>query len=193
MQPLRFSQTGIPAGLLLLSLVVQLSGTTGIEWLQYRRDLILDGQVWRLVTGHLVHGTWNHWMLNAGGLALLWALCPRQFAHASSLWLMAAIMLATGAALLLLNPGVVWYVGMSALLHGLLVAWLVVALLNGRHGALLLLLLIAAKLVYEQVTGPLPGTAEATGLPVLVDAHLYAAIAGGVLGVVTPAEAGTDR
>lgn len=169
-----------------MSFVIQLGGTTGIEWLQYRRDLILDGQVWRLLTGHLVHGTWNHWWLNAAGLTLLWALFPHRFARLSSLWLMAAIMLATGAALLLWNPGVVWYVGMSALLHGLLVAWLVAALRNGRQGALFLLLLVGAKLVYEQITGPLPGTAEATGLPVLVDAHLYAAIAGGVLGMLKP-------
>ena len=41
---------------------------------------------------------------------------------------------------------------------------------------------LAAKLLLEQVTGPLPVTAELSGGRVIVDAHLYGAVAGCITG-----------
>ena len=42
----------------------------------------------------------------------------------------------------------------------------------------LVLLGFAAKIIFEQIYGPLPGSEQSAGGPVVVDAHLYGAIAG---------------
>lgn len=174
----------IPVALLLISFGLQMAGKVGQELFCYQRDAILDGEYWRLVTGHLVHGTWRHWLLNAAGLSLVWAIYPRYFCHISAALLCLGIALMTSASLLVWDPAVDWYLGMSAVLHGVFVAWVIVDLMNGRRIALIPLLLVVVKLVYEQRIGPLPGSVESTGLPVLVDAHLYGAIAGGLHAMV---------
>lgn len=48
----------------------------------------------------------------------------------------------------------------------------------GRWDAKLLLLIIIAKLTWEQIAGPLPGSEATAGGNVIVDAHLYGAVAG---------------
>ena len=173
----------IPAALLGLSFGAMLSASFTMAPLRYQRNAILDGDWWRLLTAHFVHGSWGHWAFNAGGLMLIWAIFPQRFAQRSTLPLIAVIALSTSLALLILAPTVGWYLGMSALLHGLFVAWAIESALERRHWAWLALMAISAKLAYEQVMGPLPGSVEAVGLPVLVDAHLYAALAGGVFAV----------
>jgi rhomboid family GlyGly-CTERM serine protease len=82
-----------------------------------------------------------------------------------------------------LNPELYWYVGMSGLLHGLLVAGIITRLrsLDVETGILLLLLIV--KIGYEQFNGPVPGSESTSGGPVVVDAHLYGAL-GGVLGAL---------
>lgn len=174
----------VPMTLLFLSFVIRLAGDEGIALFQYQRSAILEGEYWRAISGHLVHGTWQHWLLNAAGLSLLWAIFPRHLCNRSAALLSLGIALSTSIALLVLDPAVNWYLGMSALLHGLLAAWLVVDLLDGKRMAGLLLLLISLKLAYEQWLGPLPGSMESTGLPVLVNAHLYGALSGGLFGAL---------
>lgn len=168
----------LPMTLLLISLLMQVTGTDGYALFRYQRAAILEGEYWRLITGHLIHGTWNHWFLNILGLALVWAIYPRYFSHASALLLCLGIALVTSMTLLVWNPAVMWYVGMSALLHGLFTAWSVLDLLHGRRMALVPLVLVGVKLAYEQMMGPLPASEASAGLPILVDAHLYAALAG---------------
>ena len=46
-----------------------------------------------------------------------------------------------------------------------------------------LLLLLIAKISYEQFSGPVPGSEATSGGPVIVDAHLYGAL-GGILGAL---------
>ena len=47
----------------------------------------------------------------------------------------------------------------------------------------ILLLLLVAKISYEQFGGSVPGSEAASGGPVIVDAHLYGAL-GGILGAL---------
>lgn len=171
----------LPMTLLLISLAMQVTGSDGQALFRYQRAAILEGEYWRLITGHLIHGTWSHWFLNMLGLALVWAIYPRYFGHASVLLLCLGIALVTSMTLLVWDPAVMWYVGMSALLHGLFTAWSVLDLLRGRRVALIPLVLVSVKLVYEQMMGPVPASEASAGLPILVDAHLYAALAGVVL------------
>ena len=46
-----------------------------------------------------------------------------------------------------------------------------------------ILALVMAKLLFEQLIGPLPGSETTSGGPVVIDAHLYGAV-GGVIAVL---------
>ena len=73
--------------------------------------------------------------------------------------------------------------GMSGLLHGLLIAGLIVGLPSAAWESLVIAAFVVAKLVYEQSIGPLPGSESTSGGPVIVNAHLYGTISATVIGV----------
>jgi membrane associated rhomboid family serine protease len=68
-------------------------------------------------------------------------------------------------------------------LHGLLVAGLFAGAMQRDREAVVLSILVIAKLVWEQAVGPLPGSESTAGGAVIVDAHLYGAV-GGLLGAL---------
>jgi rhomboid family GlyGly-CTERM serine protease len=165
-----------PLLLLLLAAVAQ--ALHAIQYLQYERSAVLAGQIWRLWTAHIVHLGWAHFLLNAAGLLLVWLL----FRQAASIraWCGHFIFagLAIGMGLLWLNPGLEWYVGLSGILHALFIVGLLVEFRKDAVLSLLVLLGFAAKIIFEQIYGALPGSERSAGGPVVVDAHLYGAIAG---------------
>jgi len=162
----------------LLSALAQAGGL--VPLLRYDRLAIANGELWRLISGHLVHLGPSHLVLNAIGLVLVAALVgPRM--HLAG-WGFAFVLssLVISAGLWLHTPQLQWYVGLSGVLHGLLVAGAVNGLTerSERWFSLTLLMLLTAKIGWEQVLGPMPGTAAAAGGPVVVDAHLFGALGG---------------
>lgn len=145
--------------------------------LRYERSAILDGELWRLLSGQLLHLSWQHMWVNVAA-ALLIALLGGNALRASA-WVATYLVcaLGTGLGLLGLSPQVDWYVGLSGLLHGVLV---VVALRRWQLGegiGAVLLSLVAVKLAWEQFVGPLSSAADVGGA-VITDAHLYGALSG---------------
>jgi len=165
------------ACVVLLGLLQLAMPETG-AWLRYQRSQVYDGEIWRLFAAHLVHLGWRHWALNSAGLALVFALYWRWLSWGRFLIWVGASMLGVGVGLWVFSPQVLWYVGLSGVLHGLLVAGAVFELHAGRRDGALILVLVALKLGWEQIQGALPGAELATGGPVVVDAHLYGALAG---------------
>lgn len=149
------------------------------EALRYQRDAVLRGEVWRLLTAHLVHGDGQHLALNMLGTALIAALFPRTYGVGQ--WLV--ILLASAAAIdigfVAFTPLLDWYVGASGILHGALAAGVIAWWRTGQRGlAVALGAILLGKLAWEQWQGALP---LATGLVVIVDAHAYGCL-GGVIG-----------
>ncbi len=170
--------------LALLSLALASGGDAVTHALRYERELIADGQWWRLLSGNLVHLGWPHLWLNLAGLALIWLLFqPELSARAWSLALLISA-LSVGLGLWWFNPELDWYVGLSGALHGLFAAGALVALRGARFSDYLLGIVLAVKLIWEQVYGALPSSAEAAGGAVIVDAHLYGALGGAVVGLL---------
>jgi len=174
--PLR--RHALPIALAATSLLLALLGTHGTELLRYQRDAIVAGQWWRLLTGNLVHLGWPHLCLNLAGLALVWLLFHRALSTAAWLTVTLVSSLAVGLGLLMFDPGLSWYVGLSGTLHGLFAAGLVASLNSNQRAEWLLVIVFVAKLTWEQLMGPTPGTAAIAGGNVIVDAHLYGALAG---------------
>lgn len=149
--------------------------------LRYDRADILHGQIWRLFTGNFVHANWRHLLIDLAGLLLWTALAGYLETRRSYLLLLVGSGLGVGLGLLLLDPGVAWYVGLSGILHGLFAAS-AIGLLSRREwlGGLSLLAALSLKIIWEQRCGDL-GTAHLLGVPVVVDAHLYGAVTGGAI------------
>ncbi|MGV6857771.1 MAG: rhombosortase [bacterium] len=152
--------------------------------LRYERIPLENGQWWRLLTGNLIHLGWSHALLNAAGLLMVWSFFGKDYSVPE--WLALFLISALGVTLGLytMNPHVIWYVGLSGLLHGLFIAGAIRVIKDEPVFASLMLLSFAGKLTYEQFIGPLPGTSDMAGGPVLVDAHLYGAITGGIVGTL---------
>jgi len=174
----RLFRHALPLSLALISIAVMLGGRDLRLWLRFDREAILHGEAWRLVTAHLAHLGWSHLALNLAGLALIWLLFSRVYTTEQWLAALAISMLGVGFGVLAFQPAVYWYVGLSGVLHGLFVAGAVASLAAGYRAELLLLGLLVVKLAWEQLHGALPGSESFAGGAVLVDSHLYGAVAG---------------
>ena len=174
----RVSCWRLPAVLIIVGGVFELLGDSGRAWLQYDRVAILDAEIWRLISGHLVHLGLGHYLLNAFGLILVWLLVGMHFTSRQWLVVTAVAIAGVDTGLWIFNPQMVWYVGMSGFLHGLLAAGVVKGFQNAPREALIVGMVVFGKIVYEQLMGPLPGSEHSAGGNVVVDAHLYGALAG---------------
>ncbi len=169
----------LPAlGLAALALLTALWGFGAEQPLAFRREAIAAGEWWRLVSGQWVHLGWSHLGLNLASLALCWTLFGRLLGAGQWLALMVFAQLVVGLGLWWGEPQLQWYVGLSGMLHAPYIVGAAAGWRVRRLESLLLLLILAAKLAWEFMAGPTPGSAEAAGGPVVVAAHLYGALAG---------------
>jgi rhomboid family GlyGly-CTERM serine protease len=175
------AMSSIPPGWLvgLLAVVLVLlwfTGEAGRDLLRYERTAVLQGQYWRLLTGHLVHYSGQHLLLNGVGLGLIAGLFPRDYSLRGWLLILASSVVTIDLGFVFLEPQIDWYVGMSGVLHGALAAG---AVSWWRHEsqplALALIAVLLGKLAWEQWHGALPFSGD---MPVVVAAHLYGALGG---------------
>lgn len=176
----------LPLALGLIALLLALFDREIASLFRYDRSAILAGEWWRLLSGHLLHLGGPHLVMNLLGLGLVWMIVGSQFSALSWLLILVADALAISLGLLAFNPELGWYVGLSGVLHGMLVSGCVAELRRGRHSGWLILALVAGKLAWEQLAGPLPGSEASAGGTVVVDAHLYGALGGLLLGALLP-------
>lgn len=151
-------------------------------------DAVLNGQIWRVLTGHIVHLSRMHAFMNELGLlfliVVLWdVLEPLSLIFAT---LLAALAIAVGV--LVLHPDLVYYVGFSGITHGLF-AWggLRVWQFGQRGYGALILAVVTGKLIWEGTMGPTPGASDAIGGNILVESHLYGVIGGVIAAFLKPA------
>ena len=164
--------------LVLFGVCLLLQGFDLAKAIQFDRNLLGQGHIWLALTGHLVHLNWHHFWLNMGGLLLVAIFFSTYCSTLAWVLLLLWSALVVSLGLYLLNPELHGYVGLSGVLHGLFIvgAWHE-ARRHPLSGWVLLILLIA-KLIWEQISGALPGSESMTGGHVVVDAHLYGAISG---------------
>ena len=151
-------------------------GDQGRLLLRYERELIAQGEWWRLITGHLVHLGWTHLALNVMGLALMWALFFPDYSVRAWGLIVACSMIAIDAAFFFIERDLRWYVGLSGVLHGVMAAGTLAYIRRREPGAWILLPFLVGKLLYEQLAGAMPYSLDSAGGPVVVDAHLYGAL-----------------
>lgn len=163
--------------LMALLAILFLAPASSLEW---RPELVISGEWWRLVTGHLVHLNGWHLVLNLAGLAVVLALYPRFLPlltlSIALIWLVLFISLG----LLVLLPELTGYRGFSGCLHGLAAILAVRSFRDDRVLSAGILALLAGKLVMESAGLGLADTANLIGGPVVWQAHTLG-FAGGLV------------
>jgi rhomboid family GlyGly-CTERM serine protease len=153
-----------------------LAGDAGREALRYDRAALAAGQLWRLLSAHIVHLDFDHAVLNSLGLVLMWALFARDYRPRQWLLIVLGSIAAIDAGLWLRDSTVAWYVGSSGALHGIMTAGTVAHVRRRDLDGWILAAFIVVKLAYEQSAGALPFSQSHAG--VVVDAHLFGALGG---------------
>ena len=151
------------------------------ELLRYGRSEILEsGQWWRVLTGNLVHLGYPHLLLNMAGLILITLL----LAHALTVrqWAVTGFcsMLGVGFGLLIFDPQLSWYVGLSGALYGLLLGGAIAEFRNHKLIACVIAAYTIGKIIWEQLYGAVESSEAITGGSVIVNAHMYGMVAGGL-------------
>lgn len=170
---------------LLLCLAVLLAPLAGGERLEllwrYERAAVAGGEWWRLLTAHVVHLDARHALLNCAGLALLWALFARSYRPGQWLVAMAITLVCIDLGFWFVSRTLQWYVGASALLHGVFACGCIALLFQRDRLGYIAAVAFVAKLAWEQLHGPLP---LETRYPVITASHAYGASGGALAGLL---------
>jgi rhomboid family GlyGly-CTERM serine protease len=157
-------------------LVPELGGDAARELLRYDRAALVAGQLWRLLSAHLVHLDLRHTVLNVLGFVLMWGLFARDYRPQQWLLILLTGIVGIDLGLWLLDPALDWYVGSSGVLHSAMAAGTLAHLRRAEADGWILATFLVAKLAYEQLSGGLPLAGENS--LVVVDAHLYGTVGG---------------
>jgi rhomboid family GlyGly-CTERM serine protease len=144
---LRTKYPVVLSGLLTLAVLLCLQYWGDKELLTLTRSGVLEGEFWRIFSGHLIHLNWQHLGLNIAGLVLCQFLFRLPWLHLLGTAVVAAIVIACG---LYLFTTYSYYLGLSGVLHSWLmvgalltltrtqekdlqiVSWAVIALVTGK-------------------------------------------------------------
>lgn len=165
--------------LLVTIVLLMLAEPVSSQWLMFDRSAINDGQLWRLFSAHFVHLSPMHLLGNAMGVILLGYIAGRSLNNALGVTLLIWCLLVVGGGLYVFADYLERYVGLSGVLHGLILVAPFVSPFYSRRIAASFLVLVVAKVLWEQssfyddmaMVGMIGGRVEA-------NAHLLGTIAG---------------
>lgn len=161
-----------------VAVLLEAGGDGARAALAYNRDGLEAGELWRLLTGHFVHLSLKHALLNMAGLALVVWIVGHTLRWSHWLFVVFMSIAAIDVGFWFLYPELGWYVGTSGFLNGIIAAGLVIGVAGREPESVVLAVLVLAKLTWEQTVGPLPGSESTSGGAVVVNAHVYGAVGG---------------
>ncbi len=159
---------------------------TSSNWLQYHRDLVNSGEVWRFFTPNLVHLSLEHTLMNLASLWLI-SLIFRPLLKLSdwSIWLV-ALFIANIVGMHLWLPELTSYVGMSGALYGLIAACCVAEFRLKVKISALLLVIVGVKIFAPQILGMKSEYDEIIGGYIVEESHIIGYMQGIILGLIWP-------
>ena len=176
----------VPITLTLFCLLTLLAGESATYWLDYNRDSVGQGQLWRFITANLVHlGGW-HTLMNLASLWLIsFIFLPLLSRNHWIIWF-AILFIANISAMHLWLPKLTNYVGMSGALYGLIAACAVAEFRLGVKISGILLVLVGIKIFAPQILGIVSEYDSWLGGTVVEESHIIGYVQGLILGLVWP-------
>jgi len=177
-------QMSVPLAVLSTSLLAFMFNNSFSDIFVYQRNLVMQGEVWRVLSGHFFHTNGFHFLLNGAAVVMLWALHGQFYTIKKYLivfWV-TAVICAVGIHWFSLN--IDQYVGLSGILHGLFIWGAIEDIKAKEQTGYLLLIGVILKIAHEQYYGASADVAELIGANVAINAHLWGAIGGVIAAII---------
>lgn len=156
-----------------------------MAWLAYDRQAILAGEIWRLWTGHLVHFSVQHALSDIIVLLILGKIAEHAVGTRTMGWTLFVCAPIISVILLITEPDLIFYRGLSGLsvFIGVAVGTVLWHRASRLHGILTLLgALLAGKIMLDATGYPLLSSVPA-GVKVAWQAHVIGGILGGLAAI----------
>ena len=152
--------------------------------LSFNRIAISNYEIWRLISGGLVHSNELHLLLNILGLICLLMLYELQIKVIVWCFVSLSLVFSINAILYLFLPSTIFYFGFSGALHGLFV-WYSIQEWHRKHSwyPVLVILLLIAKLSLDVLLTD-NFSSHLIGMRVHWQAHWIGAFLGGFLSFI---------
>ncbi len=151
----------------------------------YQRQLLEQGQLWRLFSGHFVHLNDKHLILNLIAWIIIFFLGLNYLLLLRWVVLLFILTLSISAGLYYFVPEILYYGGLSGVLHGYFAYILVEWIKNKQRLAWIILLLLIAKTLIENFSDIGSSTAEYLDLRVVTEVHLIGVVIGILFALLT--------
>ena len=154
------------------------------QFFVYQRQLIEEGEYWRVFTGHFFHTNTYHYLLNMTALVMLWLLHGQFYSikNYALLFLVSAFICSLG--LYYFDATLIQYVGLSGVLHGIFVFGAIMDIKTKDKTGYLLFIGVWLKIAYEQFYGASSEVSDLIDASVAINAHLWGAVGGLVFTIV---------
>ncbi|QUM76897.1 rhombosortase [Moritella sp. 24] len=162
----------------LLCLIVYAFSANNITVLDYNRELIINGQFWRLISGNLNHTNIYHLLLNISALAVIAGLHYRYYSARAYVSLIVTLSVGVGVGIFILSPSTHLYVGLSGILHGIIIVGAIIDVTKGYYTGYALFIGTIIKVIHEQLFNSPIEMSQLIEAKVLTEAHLYGLVTG---------------
>lgn len=159
---------------LLIGVIAQLPSLQPL--LVWDRQAIINGELWRILTGNITHTNWVHLAMNAAAFVII-SFIFRIHYHAKGYSLLIFI-ISVVIGLCLFATSITWYAGFSGVLHGIFAWGCIRDIQSKTKGGWLLFVVLMIKIGWEQYFGGSISSEELIGVRVATEAHLIGAITG---------------
>ena len=172
----------VPLAFITICLFMQ--GVVGQDLSKLQVAATLDGEYWRMVTAHLIHADWQHFLMNMTGLSLCVAVFYKDLAVRH--WPMSFIALSifSSIGLLILYRPEESYVGFSDVLHGWIMLGCCAIFAKETKLALIVFTLFWIKIIEEQLNLPFFTSTGIDNAHIAKESHILGAIAGLLYGLL---------
>lgn len=171
----------IPVSFIIICGLIQWFDVNG--WASLQVHATLEGQWWRIITGHLAHFDWPHYAMNMMGLSLCVAVFYKDILWHH--WLLSFISLSffSSIGLIIISPINYSYVGFSDVLHGWIMMGCIAMYQKEKKLALTVFILFWLKIIEENLNLPFFTSFGVSG-NVAKESHILGSVAGILYGLL---------
>jgi len=168
----------------IISTTLWLLGESTLNALMYHRSGIKAGEIWRILSGHIVHSNGWHLLLNLASLMMIGLLFSQHLTRL--VWLLSFVLsgLMISACYFWIAPEYEYYVGLSAVLYAVIIIGAILDIKEQPLIAVIILVIVTARVIWQQYSGSLDSLAELIEDRVAIESHLFGIGSGYVLGIL---------
>ena len=173
----------LPLIIILLSSLAYIFDESLSNTFIYQRDLVSNGEVWRIFTGHIFHTNGYHLLRNISAVVLLWALHGQFYNPRIYLLLLLISAITSSIGIHFFSLDIHRYVGLSGVLHGVFIWGAFMDIKHKDKTGYILLVGVFIKILHEQFYGASEDVAQLISASVAINAHLWGAFGGFIIGI----------